>query len=250
MRRIAVINHKGGVGKTTTTLNLAHALALAGRKVLALDMDPQGQLGAGLGVHDAQAGLDAVLLDGEPLEKTLVGARERLLLAPAGGRLAEYEFVEGGAERGTRLKEAIEQAPNGHDVALIDAPPSTGLLAMNALLAVDEVLVPVCGDYLSLHALGRFMRVLEHIDDALGRKTRTWIALTRFHARRRLAGEVRAKLVEYFPGRVLVTAVRESAPLAESPGSGKTIFEYRAGSHGAQDYTALAQDLLDGRTLQ
>jgi chromosome partitioning protein len=184
------------------------------------------------------------------LHQVVHAARERLQVAPAGARLTEFEFVsEGGANRGFRLREALADGLGNEEFVLIDAPPSGGLLAMNALLAADEVLVPVTGEYLALHGVARFMRILRHIDASLGRETRLWVALTRFNERRRLAREVRAKLVEYFPNRVLATPVREAAAVAESPGSGKSIFEYQRRGKGAEDYQALADDLLNARTL-
>lgn len=250
-RTIAVMNQKGGVGKTTTALNLACALAQDGQRVLALDMDPQGQLAVGLGVHvNGHAGLDSVLLEGASLTGVLVEARASLRLAPAGQRLSEFEYATaGGAERGWQLRNALREIGGGYDFALIDAPPSAGLLAMNALMAVDEVVVPVTGDYLALHGVSRFMQILDHIDTALDRETRVWIALTRFNGRRRLARDVRDKLLEYFPGAVLATPVRECSALAESPSFGKSIFEYRSRGKGAEDYRALASDLINRRTL-
>ncbi len=252
MRRIAVMNQKGGVGKTTTTLNLAHALAMAGRRVTALDLDPQGQLGDGLGViANGHGGMDEVLLSHAPLHDVLQPARAQLLVAPAGPRLSEFEFMsEGGARRGMFLKEALQAGMGDDDgILLIDAPPSAGLLAMNVLMAVDEVLIPVTGEYLALHGVGRFMRILKHIDDSLERKTKLWIALTRFNERRRMAREVRDKLLEYFPGTVLATPIRESAAVADSPGVALSIFEYQRRGRGADDYRALADDLLNARTL-
>jgi chromosome partitioning protein len=248
MRLIAVMNQKGGVGKTTCTLNLAHALALAGKQVLALDMDPQGHLAVGFGINETESALDDVMIDGAPLHGALIEARQGVQIAAAGPRLAEFEFVSGsGAERGWRLANAVKEAVNGYDYVLIDAPPSAGLLSMNVLMVAEEVLVPVSSDVLSLHGVARFMQILNHIDDSLGRKTQVWIAMTRFNDRRRLARDSRDKLLEYFPGQVLATPVRETAALAESPGTGKTIFEYQKNGKGAEDYRALAEDLINRR---
>ncbi len=267
------MNQKGGVGKTTTTLSLAHALALSGRRVTALDMDPQGHLGKGLGLggcsrrrstssipgvvngeaeedDDLERGLDEVLLDGVPMEDNVLEVRDRLRLVPAGERLAEVEMVaQGGASRGFRLNEALQGKMDNEDFVFIDCPPSAGLLSMNALFAVEEVVVPVSSDYLALHGVSRFMMILQHIEQALNRRMKVWIALTRYQERRRLARDVRATLAEYFPGRVLATPVRESAALAECPGHGKTIFEYQRGGNGAADYRQLADDLATARTV-
>jgi chromosome partitioning protein len=245
------MNQKGGVGKTTTTLNLAHALAMSGRRVAALDMDPQGQLAVGLGVmENGHGGMDEVLLSGVPLTDQLREARERLRVAPAGPRLAEFEFMsEGGASRGMRLRQALARDLQDEEIVLIDAPPSAGLLAMNVLMAVDELVIPVTGEYLALHGVSRFMRILQHIDESLDRRTKLWIVLTRFNERRRLAREVRDKLIEHFPGMVLATPIRESAAVAESPAAALSIFEYQKRGKAAEEYRQLADDLMNARTL-
>ena len=133
-------------------------------------------------------------------------------------------------------------------MVLVDCPPSAGMLGMNALFACTEVIVPVSGDFLALQGLSRMVDIIDAIDEALKRKTQRWLVVTRFHERRRLANEVRETVLKHFSGQVLRTPVRESVALAESPGFGKTIFEYQDKGRGAEDYRALAQDFICGRT--
>jgi chromosome partitioning protein len=250
MRTIAVMNQKGGVGKTTTSANLGHALALLGHRVLVLDLDPQGQLGASLGARAARGpGMDTVLLDGASIADVCVEARPNMFLAPAGERLGELEeLAEGGCGRGMLLRRALQDI-EGPDIVLVDCPPASGLLVMNALLAVNELLIPVASDYLALHGVARLMGSIRQVEQATGATREKWVVVTRFQKRRALAHEVREKLREYFPARVLATPVRETVALAESPGFGQSIFEYSRDSYGAEDYRALAEDVLTGRTM-
>ena len=246
MRKIAVISQKGGVGKTTTSMNLAHALALSGKKVLLIDMDPQANLSTSLGIHGNDVkGIAAVLLKDEPLIDHIVSMKSGVDLVPAGGKLGELEFLSsGGSKRGFLLEQATASINKKYDFLLIDCPPSAGLLGMNAMLAVDELLIPVSSDYLSMQGLSRLLGIVQHVEDKLQRTTKKWIVLTRYYRRRRLAKEVREKLLRYFPGRVLNTPIRESVALAESPSYGLSIFDYKKLSFGAQDYLSLAQDLV------
>lgn len=248
---IAVMNQKGGVGKTTTTLNLAHALAMSGKRVVVIDMDPQAHLTASFGAEiKLQPGIDQVLMEDASIKEVSLPVRDNLELVPAGERLAEFEqHTEGGARRGIFLREALKKVRN-RDFVLFDCPPSAGLLTMNALLACKEMLIPVSGDYLALHGLSRLLEILKHVETRLKHKTRKWLVVTRFHGRRRLANEVREKLLAYFPGQVLATPIRESVALAESVSFGQTIFEYQNKGHGSDDYRALADDLLAGRTFR
>ena len=252
MRVIAVINQKGGVGKTTTTLNLAHALANKGKKVLAIDLDPQAHLTAGFGsLRKNQQGIADVLLGEAELNDVVVEAREGVDLVPAGVRLGELEHINaGGAKRGFLLRDALKNKARSKDFVLIDCPPSSGILGMNALLAAKEVLIPVSGDFFALQGLSRLMSIFDHIEGSLKKKIEKWVVLTRFHERRRLAREVREKIAAYFPDRVFKTHIRETVALAESPGFGQTIFEYQASGNGAKDYLALADDLIKGRVLK
>ena len=244
------MNQKGGVGKTTTTINLGHALALAGNTVTLIDMDPQGQVATGFGLSNEQGGMDEVLLTGERLDAMVIEARDNLDIVPAGSNLSDFEHVtEGGSSRGQKLKQAIDNsALVDQDFVLIDCPPSSGLLGVNAMFAADELIVPVSGDYLSLQGLSRMMQILKRAESMIGRDINLWLVTTRMQMRRRLTQEVRKRVLKYFPGRVFNTVIRENVSLAESPSFGKTIFDYKASSAGAEDYQSLAQDLLSGRT--
>ncbi|PHS27217.1 MAG: cobyrinic acid a,c-diamide synthase [Methylophaga sp.] len=249
-RVIAIMNQKGGVGKTTTTINLGHALALAGKKVTLLDMDPQGQTATGYGVAATLPGLDEVLLDDVHLDELTISVKDNLTVVPAGKRLADFEHMTtGGSERAYVLQKAIAVSSlSEQDFVLIDCPPSSGLLGMNAMFAAAEVLIPISGDYLSLHGLSRMIQILKRAESLTGQTIKLWLVSTRMQLRRRLTQEVRNKILKYFPGRVLNTVIRENVSLAESPSFGQTIFDYKNTSAGAEDYSALAQDLLKGRT--
>lgn len=245
MRTIAVINQKGGVGKTTTTTNLAHALALQGHRVTAIDLDPQGHLAASFGVYDRSlSGMDSVLLNQDDISSKPIEIKEGLNLIPAGPQLSRLEAVkDGGSKRGMLLRHALHGQLKDQDYILIDCPPASGLLVVNALLATKEILVPVNGDYLSLQGLSFLMGTLRKFEQRLGYTTDEKIVMTRFHSRRRLPKEVLRKLQMYFPKKIMKTRIREVAALAECPTAGKTIFDYKNKSIGAEDYYSLARDI-------
>jgi len=248
-RVIAIMNQKGGVGKTTTTINLGHALALAGKRVTVLDMDPQGHVAVAYGLDERKAGLDKVLLDSLAIDDVTIAARDNLDVVLAGESLIDYETIaEGGASRGHKLRLAIENSKlKERDFVLIDCPPATGLLAVNAMFAADEVMIPVSSDYLSLQGLSKMVHILKRVEVLSGRSIKLWLVSTRMNLHRRLAHEVRRRVLKYFPGRVFKTVIRENVALAEAPGFGKTIFDYKQNCAGSKDYQALAQDLLLGR---
>lgn len=249
-RIIAIMNQKGGVGKTATTVNLGHALAQAGQQVALIDLDPQGQVATSLGLDNYQAGIDQVLLEGLAIDEVKIPARERLDLVVAGSRLSEFEYTsEGGIQRGYRLKTALQQSTLvQYDYVLMDCPPSSGLLGVNAMFAADELLIPVSGDYLSLQGLSRMIKILKRAETLAGHRIKLWLVSTRMQMRRKLTEEVRQRILKYFPGRVFLTPIRENVALAECPSFGKTIFDYRKQSPGAADYFALAHDVMNGRT--
>jgi chromosome partitioning protein len=250
MRLFAVINQKGGVGKTTTVANLAYALAERGKQVTVIDLDPQGSLSASLGVDTRNvAGIDDVLINEAEIADVLVMARENLYLVPAGKNLRQLEqHSDGSAAQAKRLKSALQDLDD-QDFVFIDCPPASGFLVISALFAVEEVLIPVASEYLSLHGLSHLMGTLNMFEESLARTFKQWVVITRFHPRRKLAQDVHQTLVEYFPKKVLKTPIRETSALSESPSFGETVFEYRGNSNGAEDYFSLCTDLLKGRTL-
>ncbi len=251
MRTIAVINQKGGVGKTTTISNLAHALALQGSKVTAIDLDPQGHLGNSLGMFDTTvSGMDEVLLNQADITQQTVHVCDGLQLVPAGADLSRLEAISaGGAKRGMLLREALKDKFVDQDYVLFDCPPSSGLLVVNVLLATKEALIPVNGDYLSLQGLSFLMGTFRKFELRLGYKIDEKIVMTRFQTRRRLPKEVLRKLQMYFPNKVLRTRIREVASLAECPSVGKSIFDYKKKSHGAEDYYSLAEDIQNNYVM-
>ena len=251
MHTLAVINQKGGVGKTTTTVNLAHALALNGKKVTVIDLDPQGHLSASLGIHNGeQAGIGDVLTGGVPCAQVITEVRDNLSLIPAGKHLGEFESLsDEDTSRGSLLHNALDGEFDDCEFLLLDCPPATGPLVKNTLKATDDVLVPVDSDYLAVRGLANLMQTLQDVENSLQRRIGRWIVVTRFKVRRRLSRDVTSKLLEYFPGRVLATPIRETTALAECASFGQTIFEYNVRSNGAKDYGSLANDFLNRRIM-
>ncbi|MCU7840950.1 MAG: ParA family protein [Candidatus Thiodiazotropha sp. (ex Troendleina suluensis)] len=247
MRRIALINQKGGVGKTTITTNLGHALALAGHRVTVIDLDPQGQLASSYGIFRAPTkGIDQVLLNGADPCSVKLGIRDMLTLIPAGAGLQEIEYLhDGGASRARLLQHALQGMIDDQAFVLFDCPPSSGLLVANAIFAADEALIPVSGDHMSLNGLAKMLVTIKKFEPYLEKSIRQWIGLNRSFPRRRLAKEVEDKLRKHFPEQLLNTQIREAAVIAECPGIGRTIFEYKPSSQSAKEFHALASELLE-----
>ena len=250
-RIIAVINQKGGVGKTTTTSNLAHALAKLDKKVTVIDLDPQGHLAISLGVvAPALTGIDEAMLDKCCITRQLIKVRENLQIITAGKGLREIEQLsDGGALRGDLLRKALQEKLTDQEYIFIDCPPSSGVLAANALFAAEELLIPMSSDFLALQGLSHLMMTVKRFEQVLKKKYKILLVMARYATTRRLSKDVLNTVIKYFPGQVLATAIRETALLAECPSFGKTIVEYRPKSQSALDFHHLAVDFLEGKVM-
>lgn len=250
-RIVAVLNQKGGVGKTTTSVNLTHALARLGNKVSVIDLDPQSHLSVSLGMLTRQrSGIDDVMLGNKLLDEQIIAIRDNLQLIPAGPRLQEIEALQvGGAERGNLLRTALQQGLPDQDFIFIDCPPSSSILVANALLATDEILVPMTSDYLALQGLSHLLGTIKKFESVLNKRYNLRLIMSRYVATRKLSLAVLGKIRGYFPKQVLATSIRETAALAECPSFGKTIFEYRPRSRAARDFNELANDFLLDRVM-
>ncbi len=253
MTRIyTLVNQKGGVGKTTTAINLGAYLAQHGQRVLIVDLDPQANATSSLGVdkRGVQASTYDAMLSGEiPASSILYNERLQLSLLPSSPALAgaEIELVEE-TEREHRLKTALESLKNKYDYILIDCPPSLGLLTVNGLVAAkDGVLVPVQCEYLALEGLGQITQTIERVQSSLFPKLRVrGVILTMFDPRTNLSTDVVKEVNNHFPGQVFKSVVPRSIRLAEAPSYGLPISAYAPSSVGAQAYESLAKELLKG----
>lgn len=248
---MTVINQKGGVGKTTTTVNLCHALAEAGKKITVIDLDPQGHLAVSFGTRiGEQSGIGEAMLKEKPIKQQIVQVRNNLQLITAGAKLKDIEQLTGnGTPRGVLLKNALNGSLNDQDFVFIDCPPSSGLLIANALVATDEILIPMTGDFLSLQGLSHLMATVKRFEKTLKKEYKSLLVISRYAQTRRISTQVLNSLRSYFPGKILATIIREAAVLAECPSFGKTIFEYSPKSRSASDFRSLADDFLEGRVM-
>lgn len=247
-RKIAVVNQKGGVGKTTTTVNLSTALALLGQRVLVIDLDPQGNTTSGFGIDKQSLERDIYdLLLGEVMIADLLldtGVRG-LSLVPATVNLAgvEIELVEL-SNRETRLKQALAGIEDRFDYVLIDCPPSLGLLTINALTTANEVLIPVQAEYYALEGLSQLTNVVAKVRDALNPTLQiTGLLVTMFDGRTKLASEVLDEVNNHFPTQVFQTQIPRNIRLSEAPSFGQPAVLYDVRSRGAQAYLALAREV-------
>jgi chromosome partitioning protein len=248
-RMIAIANQKGGVGKTTTTVNLAASLADAGHRVLVLDMDPQGNAGSGFGIQANQIsrGIYEVLTDSLGPEDAVMETNvSGVDLVPSGQRLigAEVELVSQ-PDRETVLRRRVAPLRERYAYVLADCPPSLGLLTVNTLAAADSVLMPIQCDYYALEGLTQLLNAIRLIQQSLNPKLDIeGILLTMYDSRLNLSREVAAEARKFFSGRVYETVIPRNVRLSEAPSYGMPVLAYDRNCAGAQCYLQLAQEVM------
>ena len=246
---IACVNQKGGVGKTTTVVNLATYLALSGHRVLIVDLDPQGNATSGFGVNrnEVSRSVYDALIDGVPVREIVIpDVVEGLALAPSSIALsgAEVELVTAD-RRDRRLSQLLGPIADQYDWIFVDGPPSLGLLTVNALTAADAVLIPIQCEYYALEGLTQLMATINLVRDHLNPDLEiNGVVMTMFDARTNLSAEVVAEVRRHLGTAVYETQIPRSVRLSEAPSYGQPIALYRPDSRGAEAYAALAQEFL------
>ncbi len=259
MRSIAVINQKGGVGKTTSSVNLAAALAKAGKSVCLLDLDPQAHASLHLGVtaHGDSPSMYEVLCGDVSLEQARQNASESISVVPSNLDLAAAELeLAGEVGREMILRDRLAEDTGRFDYLILDCPPSLGVLTLNALVAVREVFLPLQPHFLALHGLSKLLRTVEVVSRRLNSRLRlTGVMLCMYDSNTRLAAEVSTDIDEFFHASkssreffkdacFFQTRIRRNIRLAEAPSFGQSIFEYAPESNGAADYRAIAEEVI------
>lgn len=259
MRSIAVINQKGGVGKTTSSVNLSAALAEAGRRVCLLDLDPQAHASLHLGVtaHDGEASMYEVLCGESSLAEARRQVNENLFVVPANLDLAAAELeLAGEVGREVILRDKLDDDEEPFDYLVLDCPPSLGVLTVNALVAVKEVFLPLQPHFLALHGLSKLLRTIEVVSRRLNSDLRlSGVMLCMYDSGTRLAAEVSSDIDDFFQAstssrdfyrgaKFFDTRIRRNIRLAEAPSFGKSIFQYAPESNGSADYQSLAEEVI------
>jgi chromosome partitioning protein len=253
-RVIALVNQKGGVGKSTTAVNLGAALAVLGRRVLVIDDDPQGNTTTGFGIEKPTIGASIydVLMHRASIRDAVRATEiDGLQLVPATINLAgaEIELVSE-LSRETRLRDALAAIVDSYEYVLIDSPPSLGLLTINALVAASEAIIPVQAEFYALEGLSQLTHVINRVREALNPALHvSGVLVTMYDGRTRLAVEVLEELARYFPQQMFKTQIPRNVRLSEAPSFGKPVILFDPKSRGAQAYMALAQELLEPASL-
>lgn len=248
-RIIAITNQKGGVGKTTTCVNLAASLAATRRRVLLVDLDPQGNatMGSGVNKHELELGGYHLLLEETPIADIIVDAGEagyKLLPGNSDLTAAEVQLMQLD-ERETRLGRRLQPIVDQYDYVLIDCPPSLNMLTLNALTAADAVFIPIQCEYYALEGLSALMETVRQIREVINPRLEIeGLLRTMFDARNNLANEVSQQLLEHFGEKVYRTIIPRNVRLAEAPSYGAPIIKYDKASRGAIAYLALAAELV------
>jgi len=247
---IAIANQKGGVGKTTTAVNLSACLAFKGKKVMIIDVDPQGNTTSGLGIdkQNIRKSIYEVIINGESIEEVMMPTMvDNLSICPSNIQLvgAEVELVSV-ISRETRLKVALQDIRDKFDFIIIDCPPSLGLLTLNALTAADTILVPIQCEYYALEGLSQLMNTVRLVQRHLNPSLEVeGVVLTMFDARTNLSIQVVEDVKKYFRNKVYRTIIPRNVRLSEAPSFGLPIILYDPKSKGAECYLDLAQEVID-----
>jgi chromosome partitioning protein len=256
MKIVAIANQKGGVGKTTTAVNLGSALAEQGQRILLVDLDPQGNATSAFGMQEIEGEslYEPLLGEGKIMDKVFPTRLEGLFLIPADLDLAGAEVEIARMDQHlTRLAQTLSvfRSDQTFDFILIDCPPSLGILMTNALAAADEILTPIQCEYFALEGLVKIVRVVEQVRDsgANDHLEIGGILMTMFDSRTKLSAQVVAEVRQHFGVRVYETVIPRTVRLSEAPSFGKTILEYNSNGAGARAYRALAQEFLKRHNL-
>ena len=247
---IAIVNQKGGVGKTTTTVNLSAALAKKGKKILLIDADPQGNATSGVGINKMQEkSVYDVIINETEIEETVLETKvKKLFVCPSNINLAgaEVELVPVMA-RESRLKDKIESIKDDYDFIIIDCPPSLGLLTVNALTAANSIIIPIQCEYYALEGVGQLMNTVNIIKKQLNKDLYVeGVVLTMHDARTNLSNQVISEVKKYFKNNVYKTIIPRNVKLSEAPSYGMPITTYAPLSKGARCYEKLAQEIIKG----